>query len=65
MVMFNIMQSQYAKFVKMLSALKSRLEEINRHDDWNDFFTEFKKKHKGKAKYVNSNFRSFFCSRVA
>lgn len=52
MVMFNIMQSQYAKFVKMLAALKARMEEISRRDDWNDFFQEFKKKHKGKAKYV-------------
>lgn len=32
--------------------MKSRLESINRQDDWNDFFNVFKKKHTGKKKYV-------------
>eukprot|EP01126_Amoeba_proteus_P041791 TRINITY_DN4505_c0_g3_i3.p1 TRINITY_DN4505_c0_g3~~TRINITY_DN4505_c0_g3_i3.p1 ORF type:complete len:1553 (-),score=439.90 TRINITY_DN4505_c0_g3_i3:108-4721(-) len=52
MVLFNITQSQYTKFVKMLSALKARMESINRHDDWNDFFQDFKKKNKGKSKLI-------------
>jgi len=52
MVMFDIMPSQYSKFVQMLTDMKHRLQSINRHDDWNNFFLEFKKKHIGKKKLI-------------
>eukprot|EP01125_Pyxidicula_operculata_P015272 TRINITY_DN5168_c2_g1_i2.p1 TRINITY_DN5168_c2_g1~~TRINITY_DN5168_c2_g1_i2.p1 ORF type:complete len:1487 (-),score=479.48 TRINITY_DN5168_c2_g1_i2:82-4542(-) len=52
MLMLDIMPSQYGKFVEMLRQMKQRLESINRHDDWNDFLSEFKKHHSGKKKLI-------------
>jgi len=52
MLLFNLLQSQYSKFVQMFKDLKARMESINRQDDWNNFLSEFKRVHKGKQKLI-------------
>jgi len=52
MVMFNLMQSQYSNFVKMLKDFKARMESLARMDDWNNFLSDFKRVHKGKQKLI-------------
>mmetsp|Transcript_11501 Transcript_11501/g.17239 ORF Transcript_11501/g.17239 Transcript_11501/m.17239 type:complete len:733 (+) Transcript_11501:26-2224(+) len=52
MVLLNILPSQYSKFVSMLKQFKSRLEELQRGDDWNQFLQQFKKKHRGKKRLI-------------
>jgi hypothetical protein len=53
MMLLNILPSQYNQFVACLKSFKRRLNGVlNRPQDWDDFFTNFKKKHRGKKRLI-------------
>jgi len=53
MMMLNILPSQYASFVQCLKKFKDRIvHKLKRQEDWDHFFKEFQKKHKGKRRLM-------------
>lgn len=53
MMLLNILPSQYNQFVACLKSFKRRLNGVlNRPQDWDEFFTNFKKKHRGKKRLI-------------
>ena len=49
----TIMPSQYPLLIAAFKDLKRRLcDELNRPEEWEDFFTSFKREHKGKKRLV-------------
>lgn len=52
LLLLNILPSQYPIFVSCLKGFKKRLSTLGRIPDWENFFEEFKKKHRGKKRLI-------------
>jgi hypothetical protein len=62
MMLLNILPSQYNQFVACLKSFKRRLNGVlNRPQDWDEFFTNFKKKHRGKKRLIQVHHHHHHC----
>lgn len=52
-MLVNMTPSRYSHFVTFIRTSKERLHSIGKKKDWEKFYSEFKKVHKGKKKLMN------------